>query len=132
MTTEPSARYSWRGDRPEEDRVAQIDPTPTYDHRLAEWVTLYLQTRDSRIFPFTERFDDAQRRAFVHDLRVGLAELQDSGSARKTSATGFIMDDSLLHEIVQEWVTANGGWPVSADPENPDGLVNLMRDRMFR
>lgn len=114
----------------EEENVAQIDPEPLYDHRLVEWVTLYLQTRDSRIFPFTAYFDEAQHRAFVHDLRVGLADLQDSGSARKTSATGFIIDDSLLHNVVREWTAADGGWPESADPENPDGLVNLLRERL--
>lgn len=53
--------------------MAQLDPGPNYDHRLVEWVTLYLQTRDERIFPFTQYFDDARRAAFVHDLRVALS-----------------------------------------------------------
>jgi hypothetical protein len=103
--------------------VAQIDPAPNYDHRLVEWVTLYLQTRDSRIFPFTEKFDEERQAAFIHDLRVALSELQDSGSARKTSATGFIMNDSTLHEIVRAWAAADGGWPETSDPSSPIGLA---------
>ncbi|MGD9713279.1 MAG: hypothetical protein AB7V46_14595 [Thermomicrobiales bacterium] len=107
--------------------MAQIDPIPNYDHRLAQWATLYLQTKDPALFPFARDFDDARQRAFIYSLRVGLAELQDSGSARKTSATGFIMNDSLLHQIVQEWASANGDWPPSADPHNPDGLIGWLR-----
>jgi len=103
--------------------VAQLDPEPNYDHRLVEWVTLYLQTRDERIFPFTQYFDDEKRAAFIHDLRVALAELQDSGSARKTSATGFIMSDSTLHEIVRAWAAAGGDWPATSKPDNPVGLA---------
>ena len=103
--------------------MAQLDPGPNYDHRLVEWVTLYLQTRDSRIFPFTERFDEARQAAFVHDLRVALSELQDSGSARKTSATGFIMNDSTLHGIVRAWAAAGGGWPDTSSPTSPIGLA---------
>lgn len=99
--------------------MAQIDPGPAYDHRLAERVIVYLQTRDSRLFPFTAGFDKAKQRAFMQDLREGLADLQDSGSARKTSATGFIMRDQRLREIVQEWANANGGWPLGADPRDP-------------
>jgi hypothetical protein len=109
--------------------VAQIYPDPIYDHRLVEWATYYLQTRDPSFFPFARNFDADQRRAFVHALRVGLADLQDSGSARKTSATGYIMSDTLLHAVVQEWAAAGGNWPPSADPQNPDGLVNLLRER---
>jgi hypothetical protein len=96
--------------------VAQIDPRPNYDHRLAERVVVYLQTQDPRLFPFTARFDDERRRAFVRDLREGLAELTDSGSARKTSASGFVMSDARLHQIVREWEAANGDWPRGADP----------------
>ena len=103
--------------------MAQIDPEPNYDHRLVEWVTLYLQTGDSRIFPFTEGFDEARQAAFVHDLRLALSELQDSGSARKTSATGFIMSDSTLHGVVRAWAAAGGGWPSIANPDNPVGLA---------
>jgi hypothetical protein len=103
--------------------VAQLDPGPNYDHRLVEWVTLYLQTRDDRIFPFTRFFDDERRAAFAHDLRVALAELQDSGSARKTSATGFIMNDSTLQGIVRAWAAAGGDWPATSNPDSPVGLA---------
>jgi hypothetical protein len=99
--------------------VAQISPEPAYDHRLAERVVVYLQTRDPHIFPFTARFDAARRRAFVRDLREALSDLTDSGSARKTAAAGFIMKDRRLHEVVREWAAANGGWPSGADPRNP-------------
>ena len=96
--------------------MAQIDPEPVYDHRLAERVVEYLQTRDPVLFPFARRFDAEQRRAFVRDLREALSDLTDSGSARKTSATGFIMRDTRLHQVVQEWGAAGGGWPRGADP----------------
>lgn len=96
--------------------MAQIDPEPNYDHRLAERVVAYLQTKDARLFPFTARFDAERRRAFVRDLREGLAEITDSGSARKTSATGFVMNDSRLHQIVREWAAARGEWPRGTDP----------------
>jgi hypothetical protein len=99
--------------------VAQIDPEPTYDHRLAERVVAFLQTKDAWLFPFTARFDAERRRAFMRDLREGLAEITDSGSARKTAATGFVMSDARLHQIVREWAAANGGWPRGADPRNP-------------
>lgn len=99
--------------------MAQIDPEPNYDHRLAERVVYYLQTKDARLFPFSTRFDADQHRAFARDLREGLAELTDSGSARKTSATGFLMSDERLHQIVQEWAMANGNWPAGTDPRNP-------------
>ena len=111
--------------------MAQIDPEPNYDHRLAQWATLYLQTKDSSLFPFTRDFDAQQQQAFMYSLRVGLAELQDSGSARKSSATGFIMSDSLLFQIVQEWSHAHGNWPASADPSNPDGLIGWLRANSF-
>jgi hypothetical protein len=107
--------------------VAQIDPDPNYDHRIAEWATTYLQTRDPNLFPFTRNFTPEQHQAFVRDLREGLADLQDSGSARKTSAVGFIMSDNLLIRIVKEWAAANGGWPASHDPSNPEGRVSLRR-----
>lgn len=99
--------------------MAQITVDPTYDHDLAERVIEYLQTRDPRLFPFSARFDDERRRAFVRDLREGLAELTDSGSARKTAATGYVMNDTRLHQIVREWAAAGGGWPRGADPRNP-------------
>ncbi|HEY7036731.1 MAG TPA: hypothetical protein VH482_35715 [Thermomicrobiales bacterium] len=99
--------------------MAQLSPEPAYDHRLAERIVLYLQTRDPALFPFTARFDAARRRAFVRDLREALADLTDSGSARKTAAAGFIMKDRRLHEVVHEWAAANGGWPHGADPRTP-------------
>jgi hypothetical protein len=99
--------------------VAQIDPDPNYDHQLAERVVAFLHTRDPRLFPFTVRFDAAQQRAFAHDLREGLAEITDSGSARKTAATGFLMSDGRLHDIVREWAAARGGWPEGSDPRDP-------------
>ncbi len=99
--------------------MAQFSPEPAYDHRLAERVVIYLQTRDPQLFPFTARFDAARRRAFVRDLREALGDLSDSGSARKTAATGFIMKDRRLQEVVREWAAANGGWPQGADPRNP-------------
>ncbi|GIW03938.1 MAG: hypothetical protein KatS3mg059_0558 [Thermomicrobiales bacterium] len=100
--------------------MVQIEPEPTYDHTLVERVIMYLETRDPRLFPFTAQFTPEQRRAFIHDLREALADLQDSGSARKTSATGYIMRDRRLHETVREWAAANGGWPSGSDPRDPD------------
>jgi len=99
--------------------VAQLDPEPNYHHRLAERVITYLQTKDWRLFPFAQGFDDARRRAFMHDLREGLSDLTDSGSARKSSATGFPMNDRRLMETVQEWAAAKGDWPAGANPANP-------------
>jgi hypothetical protein len=99
--------------------VAQLSPEPNYDHHLAERIVLYLQTRDPALFPFTVRFDEARRRAFVHDLREALAALTDSGSARKTAAAGFIMQDRRLHDVVAEWAAAGGGWPPGSNPRVP-------------
>ena len=99
--------------------MAQINPEPSYDHLMIDRVVAYLQTKDPRLFPFTARFDDEQRRAFIRDLRDGLAELTDSGSARKTSATGYIVSDSRLAEIIREWAAAGGGWPRGSDPRDP-------------
>jgi hypothetical protein len=103
--------------------VAQIDPQPLYDHRLVERVIAYLQTRDTSLFPFTARFDEARAKAFVNDLREGLAEITDSGSKRGTSASGFITSDELLREVVNDWAAAGGGWPLGADPSNPYGVT---------
>jgi hypothetical protein len=97
----------------------QLKPEPAYDHRLAERVVFYLQTNDPSLFPFTARFDEARRRAFKHDLREALADLQDSGSARKTSASGFIMRDRRLREVIEEWARANGEWPAGSYPRDP-------------
>lgn len=94
----------------------QLSPDPAYDHKLVDRIVVYLQTKDTSLFPFTAGFDDARRRAFMRDLREALTILQDSGSARKTSAAGFIMSDQLLHNVVGEWRAANGDWPRGADP----------------
>lgn len=104
----------------------QLRPGPAYDDRLADRVIEYLQTDDVRLFPFTAAFDDARRRAFKRDLREALADLQDSGSARKTAATGFIMRDRRLHEVVHEWAAAGGGWPLGADPRDPDTALGAI------
>ena len=98
----------------------QKDPEPAYNFRLVERVVEYLQTRDATLFPFTMQFDDAREKAFVRDLREGLSDLVDSGSARKTSATGFIMSDRRLREIVQAWAAAGGDWPAESDPSALD------------
>jgi hypothetical protein len=99
--------------------VAQIEPENPYNDWLMDRVVQYLQTRDSRLFPFTADFDDHQRAAFIRDLREGLSEITDSGSARKTSATGFIASDQLLRRIVEEWQAADGGWPEGSFPDDP-------------
>ncbi len=96
--------------------MVQFYPGQAYDHDLAGAVVTFLQTRDSQIFPFVADFDDERMRAFVHDLREALADLQDSGSARKTSASGFMMRDRKLHEVVSEWAAADGDWPAGSSP----------------
>ncbi|HEU0163886.1 MAG TPA: hypothetical protein VFQ54_02510 [Thermomicrobiales bacterium] len=97
----------------------QNRPSPTYDERLVDRVIAYLQTRDPRIFPFTAAFDEERERAFIRDLRDGLADLSDSGSKRGTSSTGFLMNDWRLIQIVEEWAQARGGWPQGTDPAEP-------------
>lgn len=98
--------------------MVQFDPEPNYDHKLVERVVSFLQTKDARLFPFTRHFDEARHRAFRRDLREGLAEITDSGSARKTSAAGFIMSDARLRDIVYEWAAARGSWPRGSEPTN--------------
>jgi hypothetical protein len=83
-----------------------------------ERVVNYLQTRDVRLFPFAAMFDEARERAFVNDLRVGLSDLTESGAKRGTSASGFLVSDRRLHEIVGEWANARGGWPEGSDPRD--------------
>lgn len=99
--------------------MAQFHPGPAYDHRLAERVVVFLQTRSRDLFPFTAGFDEAQMKAFMRDLREGLSDLQDSGSARKTSASGFVMRDRRLKDVIAEWSQAGGAWPAGADPRDP-------------
>jgi hypothetical protein len=100
--------------------VAQIEPGIRYSDWLMDRVVEYLQTGDTRIFPFAAAFDVHRRTAFARDLREGLGEINDSGSARKTSATGFIASDLNLRRIVEEWQVANGGWPEGSFPQDPD------------
>jgi hypothetical protein len=108
--------------------VAQFNPEPAYDHRLAERIVVYLQTKDPALFPFTAHFDEARRRAFARDLREALSELTDSGSARKTSSAGFMMKDRRLHDVVREWAAANGGWPEGSDPRDPVTSLGAVSD----
>ena len=98
--------------------MAQTDPAPAIDQRLVDRVITYLQTRDVNLFPFASLFDEARERAFVNDLRVGLSDLTESGSKRGTSASGFLVSDRRLHEIVAEWAEARGGWPEGSDPRD--------------
>lgn len=98
--------------------MVQIDPEPNYHHKRMERVVEFLQTGDPRLFPFTRHFDAARHRAFRRDLQEGLAEITDSGSARKTAATGFLVSDARLREIVSEWAEAAGSWPRGAEPTN--------------
>jgi hypothetical protein len=113
-----------RASRQEENPgVAQIDPRPLYNQKLVERVIEYLQTGDTALFPFTNGFDDAQKRAFARDLRVGLSDITESGAKRGTSASGFITNDKRLKEIVEEWGMARGAWPAGSDPR--DGFTSL-------
>lgn len=101
----------------------QSDPNPSYHFRLVERVVEYLQTRDVDLFPFTAAFDAERETAFVRDLRDGLADLADSGSARKTAATGFIVSDKRILEIVDQWARAGGDWPAGSDPSSLDSVL---------
>ena len=108
--------------------MAQLRPEPLYHHDLAGRVIQYLHTGDSRLFPFTTKMDPVLRAAFARDLRDALSDLVDSGSARKTSATGNIVSDRRLHEVVQEWRAAGGGWPAGADPDAVDTALAALDD----
>ena len=99
--------------------MAQIDPEQRFRDWLMDRVVRFLQTRDRRIFPFTENFDEHQLAAFVRDLREGLSDVTHGGSARKTSATGFITSDQVLRRIIDEWGQANGDWPEGSFPQDP-------------
>jgi hypothetical protein len=99
--------------------VAQIYPEEPFNALLMERVVQYLQTRDPRLFPFTARFSGHQQAAFVRDLREALSSITDSGSARKSSATGFTTSDEVLRRVVAEWAAAGGGWPAGAYPQDP-------------
>lgn len=108
--------------------MAQIRPEHAYDQNLVKRVIDYLHSGDTRLFPFTARFDIEQRKAFQRDLREGLGSLLDSGSARKTAATGHVMTDERLEEIVHEWRAAGGGWPAGADPDAIDTELAALND----
>ena len=71
------------------------------------------------IFPFTADFDEHQHAAFVRDLREGLSEITASGSARKTSATGFITSDQNCGASSRNGAQANGDWPEGSFPQDP-------------
>ena len=98
--------------------MAQIDPQQRFHDWLMDRVVRFLQTRDRRIFPFTAEFDEHQLAAFVRDLREGLSEVTHGGSARKTSATGFVTSDRNLQRIINEWSQANGDWPEGSFPQD--------------
>lgn len=99
--------------------MAQIYPEERYNDLLMDRVVQYLQTRDPRWFPFTAGFDAQQRAAFVRDLQEGLSSITDSGSARKSSATGYTTSDEVLRRVVEEWAAAGGGWPEGSFPQVP-------------
>lgn len=100
--------------------MAQTDPAPAFDPALVDRVIAYLQTRDVRLFPFAAGFDGDRHKAFVEDLRIGLSDLTESGGKRGTSASGFMVSDRRLHEIVQEWAAAGGEWPEGSNPTDAD------------
>jgi hypothetical protein len=99
--------------------VAQIHPERPYHDWLVERVVNYLQTRDSRLLPLTAVYAEHQPAALARDQREGHADVTDSGSARKTSATGFLASDQALRRIIEEWQAAQGGWPEGSYPSDP-------------
>ncbi len=107
--------------------MVQFNPDHAYDHDIVRRAVYFLQTRSPELFPFTANFDDEQMAAFVKDLRIAIADLTDSGSARKTSASGFIMSDKRLHEVIEEWASADGNWPAGTNPTN--AYTNLTSTR---
>lgn len=87
--------------------MAQLYARPDYDHEMVERVIRYLETKDSSLFPFTADFTWEERMAFMRELRIALASLTDSGSARKTAASGFIMSDDEIEEVIEAWRDRN-------------------------
>lgn len=100
-----------------------LEAEPLYHDALVDRVIAYLQTRNPLLFPFTRKFDAERQHAFMHDLRMGLSEINDSGSKRGTASTGYITSDAMLRAIVEDWAEANGGWPRTQDPSNPQGIA---------
>ena len=99
--------------------MAQINPEERYNDLLMDRVVRYLQTRDPQLFPFAAGFDEHQQAAFVRDLREALSMITDSGSARKSAATGFTTTDQSLRRVIDEWSAARGGWPECSFPQDP-------------
>lgn len=99
--------------------MAQINPEERYNDQVMDRVVRFLQTHDPQLFPFTAGFDEHQLAAFVRDLREGLSMISDSGSARKSAATGFTTSDQSLRRVVDEWSAAGGGWPEGSFPQDP-------------
>ena len=96
------------------DRSAAAIPRLAHEQRRA------ISANESRrIFPFTANFDEHQLAAFARDLQEGLSQLTQGGSARKTSATGFVKSDQNLQRIIAEWSQANGDWPEGSYPQDP-------------
>lgn len=96
---------------------------PSIDENIIQHVTAYLQTLDSRYFPFAAAFDAERQKAFVRDLRIGLSDLQESGSKRGTSSVGYPTSDQRLRQIIADWTEADGGWPTGQDPKNAYGVA---------
>ena len=83
--------------------LAQLYSPPDYNHALVERVVRFLETKETALFPFTATLTWDERMAFMKELRMALGSLTDSGSARKTSAIGFIMSDDELEEVIARW-----------------------------
>jgi hypothetical protein len=109
--------------------MAQLTPEPAYDHDLARRAIEFLHTEDRRLFPFTQTMDNALLAAFKRDLREGLRDTLNSGSARKTSATGFVTSGRRLGKIIHEWRSAGGGWPEGADPDVLETALAALDER---
>lgn len=107
--------------------MAQLEQHQAYHDRITDRVIVFLQTGDTSLFPFAAEFDEARMAAFVHDLRDALSSITDSGSARKTSATGFVMSDDRINDVIDEWARANGDWPAGTNPSNPDTALGSVR-----
>ena len=107
--------------------MAQINQYQAYHDRMTDRVIEFLQTRDTTLFPFSTGFDEARMTAFVHDLRDALSSLTDSGSARKTSAAGFVVSDQRIRDVIDEWARAGGDWPDGTNANNPDTALGTVR-----